>query len=99
MCRANSLRRQPGVWKGLLVQSTPPLIVTSNPRTIRCMKSELSDRASGALPGHHPGPIEVSPSLCKAELQKILDSFDVRDCYLEVRRVLNHLRGASGQRK
>ena len=61
------------------------------------MKSELSERASGALPGDYPGPIEMSPSLYKAELQKILDSFDVHGGYLEVQRVLNHLRGGSGK--
>ena len=36
MRRANSLRKQPGVCKSLLVQSTPLLIVTSNSRIELC---------------------------------------------------------------
>ena len=80
--------------------SAPPLeIVTSIIRASCCIKSNLFERASGAecLPEHHPSSTEMTPSLCKAELQKILDAFDVCDYCLEFLQVLNPIRGARGQ--
>ena len=89
---------QSRVWKGSSIQSSPPAIVTSSTRTIRCIRSKVSESASGTncLLEHRPGSTVVCPSLCKAELQKILDTIDVRDFHLEALQVLNHPRGATG---
>ena len=99
MRRVNASRKQLGSLKSLSIQPSPVAIVTSNIRTSRCIKSNVSERASGAdcLPEHHPSSTEMSPSLCKAELQKMLDIFDVCDYCLEVLRVLNPIRRARSQ--
>ena len=98
MRRANSSRKQLGAWKGLSIQPCPLAIVTSNIRTSRCIKSDVSERASADChPEHHPSSTEISPSLCKAELLEILDTFYVCDHCLEVLRVLNSIRRTRSQ--
>ena len=99
MRRENSSRKQSGAWKGLSIQLSPLAIVTSIIRTSRCIKSNLFERASGAdhLPEHHSSSTEMSPLLCKAELRKILDAFDVCDYCSKVLQVLNPIRGTRGQ--
>ena len=76
-------------------------IVTSDGRTIHCIKSKVSERASrdNRLPERPPGSTEASLSLCKAELQKTLDAFDVGDhrSHFGVLQILNYFRGLRSQ--